>query len=351
MAFRGQNTISAYSGQLPCIPNGVTTYLVSNKNRGFQEVFDKNFPTSGLPPRQFSINHQTLNPIPMKNAIILLAFLLLGSGTASAQTLLQQAVAQGKVRITLKGLGGHSRQCLKLEATSAAGEVLHLLLQPGTIFHSKNPHEQDLLLAQELLLALQPGEQQTHHLNAFCIQSGNASPGRDSLFTLGDRSNPQLAKLADFVVAHGLENDPRLQSAFWCISDQHNLAGVASNTEYRQQDPLLQKLAQITNKVIPPYSIDYLPSHGEGDEAAFSNRIGSISGKLDFHLREKDVLTMALYDSFGREVKVFNRNAHFQEGQYRFHYKVDGDLVQCKGVYYLRLFSHSRMLKEITLVL
>src|SRR5688500_18592205 len=120
-------------------------------------------------------------------------------------------------------------------------DPLIIMTEPGRRLNSVIDKNQDLLVVDEYFIALKSGEQKTETVKAYCCQSRNYSPAKNSDYTLNQMADSGLVKLATWLSTRYYDTGTE-QSAVWAISD-HRSTGNISGTVDSLVKPLRELVA------------------------------------------------------------------------------------------------------------
>ncbi len=276
----------------------------------------------------------------MKN--LLLFSLLLVFGFTKKEMDLDEALDRGWIEIEAFGNGGHSGKALRLGITNQAGKDWILRVPAGTIFHSTDTTEQDLMVIQSRTIELEKGKNRRVDLHARCIQSGNASPYEGSAFHLGSPAEGALGRLAGFIDEKNY-TDPAAQYAIWAVTD----CTSAANIDHPELRRFTSELLGIPE---PEYTIIRNNEDIPG-RPAFGSRPLIIKGAFNFQARQLLSATFAIYNSEGEPVRTYfeNKRHIIGEHRYEFYFQLPG---MPDGKYFVRMTDRNgAVLQELAVEL
>lgn len=272
-----------------------------------------------------------------------LAFLFFCSRILPAQAIpLGDAIKKGYLTLTAAGAGGHSGECLKLKLENKTRKKLDIAIPAGQIFEAGDSSLQNLMVAREEMLAIEPGRNRIARVFGFCVEAGDGSPGADSDFSLGKMAEGHLLKLAQHLSENNLHQNPSAQFAVWAVSDEERLEGVG--------DPGLTKfVADLLGKPMPEYHIQYQQPPQDrllpGQPANWREAM-AMDGLFYYTLDRDQKVNFGLYNEAGELVHTLFKNRVQKKGyhKFRFEFEIRG---LPKGKYFARMTSGGRMLKEL----
>lgn len=161
--------------------------------------------------------------------------------SAPADGLLAQ-MAAGEVSVdsvTVAQPGDTIGPVLSVQVSNPSQESVDARIACGTIFQPGDSGEQRLMVIQETMVTVSPGE--TADLDAYvaCIDSGRSAPSGQEGYSVGSMADDKLLALANCLCEQDIEAqaaaDPMwtlaVQFAVWTVSDDIDLAGLSSGTE------------------------------------------------------------------------------------------------------------------------
>jgi len=118
------------------------------------------------------------------------------------------------------------------------------------------------------------------------------------------------------------------QAAVWSVSNGRHLGGI-SDQEVKQF------AAELLGKTPPPYHIKYKVTEAPR-QLADNGKALVIESNFQYTLEKDDKLSLILYDSNNKQIKVLEKDAPAKAGEHRSGLKVEVWNLD-SGKYYLRL--------------
>lgn len=265
-------------------------------------------------------------------------FLLSLSFTGFSKTIdIREAVKAGWISMTVEGNGGHEGKSIRLKLMNLKKKKLEIYVPAGLIFLSVDSTLQDLIIIQERLLVLDKLQKRSFTLYAMCIQSGNSSPIKGSLFEVGDEAETKLMEL----VKHIDENNIRTsaaQYALWAVSDNKRVENIV-------EPKLAIFTANLLGKPIPAYIIRHARQNRPG-QSAFVDAPVVIEGTFKYKSDKTRVVSFGLYNKDGKLLFSAFDNQEQKKGHHKFKFLFEVRNV-AKGKYYARLMSEGEVLEEL----
>jgi len=248
------------------------------------------------------------------------SFVLIPS--APNQLLFHDAIAQKKLKCVLSANGGHQDKSVKATLINLGNASIEIKIPYGTVFQPKDNGDQDLLMVQDELIVLQPKQSKEFLLDAYCIESNDASPMADETMTFRTLSTTEpLAKLcASMNSKKFVPSD--IQSAVWAVSDNGPIEYL-SNADPNTNN-LRETVCSLTGRENTWYNVDANRRITEDRRIETSSK--SVSGKISITLIAKANIQTKVVDKDGAtklsmSPKVFDRAGTWG---YAFNLKVTG---------------------------
>ncbi len=250
---------------------------------------------------------------------------------------LKNAIDSGLVSLEAEATGGHEGKTLRLKLQNLKKKKIIILVPSGQRFASSDSLEQDLIVVQERLLALEKGQKRTYLLYANCIQAGNRSPGEHSVFVLENIAEDTLKQLVDFLNENKFKDD-EAQYAIWAVTDNKRVENITNS-----------KVAMFTAKLLGKPAPNYIIHHAPGARntgQAFVPNPALIEGMFKFYCPNDRMTTFGLYDETGEIVLEVFKNKKQLKGQHRFKFNFEISHLD-SGNYYARMTDGSDVLQEL----
>ncbi|NQV51939.1 MAG: hypothetical protein HQ500_02085 [Flavobacteriales bacterium] len=223
---------------------------------------------------------------------------------------LDELVESGIVQLTFTGNGGHTENCVTLHATNLGSEFLTTRLEPGRTLIASDKGEQNIVITQELILAMHPDQTIERQVFGFCFQSLDAGPGFGSSFTLGPTHQGSLQKVAAFLNRHRDIPGYTQQEAIWVVSDCHPLSSIHAYDDATEALALF--VADALGLEKPWYTTDHVKTVDE----LFTRQVQRIYGEIPFQVAAYSTLEITILDQNGRVMKRLVRSTNYGPGNY-----------------------------------
>lgn len=168
-----------------------------------------------------------MKPYSFQRFLLFAAILLSVSQNALGQSRLslEQAIDQALISLKSEGTGGYQGQCIQLFIENVSDRSLSIIVEPGSLFQSKDDELQNLIITAPEEITIGPGQKMNTRLWTMCTQAWNASPSRGSGFDFVGMAAPGLRRLSNRI-ARGNYQTSTGQSAMWALASQEPVQAV-----------------------------------------------------------------------------------------------------------------------------
>ena len=217
----------------------------------------------------------------METRKILLVIVLMVSVLYSNAISLKDAIKQNLISVTIKsnpGENSHYGKCISLDINNKTSKNLKIDLLPGMFLIPEDSNKQQMMVAEEMLIALNPAASKKLTINAFCTQMSKSSPIEDLEFKAGKMAKGHLLELVKLIIKNKFFSSAS-QNAIWCITDNNDLYSINSDDE-NENKILREFVSEATGK--PLNAVYYKAPRSSREEVTFrdtivfSNRDGGI---------------------------------------------------------------------------
>ncbi|CAG5078354.1 hypothetical protein [Parvicella tangerina] len=206
---------------------------------------------------------------------------------------LQEAMANNLVEVSIESVGGYSGKCVALHVNSDSRKKFNLIVEPGDLFISEFDENQNILVVEEQVLAMEDVEDD-FRIEGFCCEAHDSSPGEGDGFTLTKVKNEKLAKLANYISGKGVDLDNK-QSAIWAVSDGNSVSDIYPTN--KASKPLRKYVCELTGQK------DVWFNTKKNYHVTESRQIVSepvlITGEVKYDVKEPGKVYCSVYDSEG----------------------------------------------------
>lgn len=274
---------------------------------------------------------------------LIIPVLLLGQSenTLKPQNILEiaDALRQKLVQIELLSVGGYAGETVQYKCKSLSNKNLRILIPQGQLLVPGDSSLQTLVVAQEQLLSLGKQTPFTGKLRTFCTEAGDLSPASGDAFKVAAMAPAALCKLLKALTDKGKLDNSSAQSAVWAVSSRRNLAGI-------EDEEIKLAAAEIMGKTAPPYHIKYQVETMPHAPADLGKAV-LVEHRFQYTLDKDDKLSLILFDSNNKQIKVLRKDEPARAGEHRSSLKVEVWNLD-PGSYFVRLKKkNGEVLQEI----
>lgn len=252
------------------------------------------------------------------------------------------AAIKGKFLSTnVKGNGGHSGNCLKVEFKNLQNKKMSLTVPAGTMFKPSDDGAQNILVPQDQIFVLNPNESKITFVRGFCCEASDHSPAKDMAFTASVNKDPKMQKLFTFLKGKQYP-DNLLQEAIWCISNGHAVTSICA-PKMDAVKPLRDEMCKITGQVDTWYNTPQ--QHDVDEEGNISHVTTAVNGQIKFKALKASKIHNEIHDA-NDKLLVKNPNEFTVKPgnvEYEFNIKVGG---WEKGKYYVKVFEDDKVIHK-----
>jgi hypothetical protein len=241
---------------------------------------------------------------------------------------LQEAIKAKMVTVDFESAGGYTGASMQFTCKNLSNKPLRIRIPQGQLIAPKDSSLQTLVIAQEQLLNVSVKVPFIGKLRTFCTEAGDLSPGIGDKFSLAAMAPDRLCKLLKMLTEKGKLEQESAQAAVWSVSNGRHLGGI-SDQEVKHF------AAELLGKTPPPYHIKYKITEAPR-QLADNGKALVIESNFQYTLEKDDKLSLILYDSNNKQIKVLEKDAPAKAGEHRSGLKVEVWNLD-SGKYYLRL--------------
>lgn len=226
----------------------------------------------------------------------------------------------------------HLGQCLALEVTNTRRSPVVISIMPGQRMIPQDETTQEMIITEQQILTLYPGETHEIPLFAMCGERSDGSPSTDEAFIIGEMARQEIREMASYIYKKNYQHSAG-QSAMWVVTDNADLTLINHSESFIAND-LRQKAAALSGQPFVPYV-----------QENNNNGLSTMSGQFAYRVREQGFGTLKLYDPSGAVVEVIFDRMQLKPGVYTFRFSAEGISLE-SGTYKLKLFLNGRLKKE-----
>ncbi len=275
----------------------------------------------------------------MKNRLYLVLFLLSCSFFAFSKTVTLQEALQKKwvsTTISMQPNEATDGRNLRISVKNLTKGELIVTIPVGFVFQAIDSTVQDFIHLENQELGLAAFATKSTFMKTMCIRANRGCPNNGDVFLAQSLASSQLLYLAVFAFEKKLYTQNAMQSALWAVSDNNDLIGIS-------HPELMKFVAQLLNKPIPDYTVNYNYNDEAGATAATALEPLAIEGVFRYTLPADLQVKLDLVDSAGTSVlKNFEmvETMTQRKGRHRFSYTLELKGV-ARGTYFMKMTSVS----------
>ena len=271
----------------------------------------------------------------MQKLLVLLFVPLLFSNVQTTEisqsTDLHALVRSGEVKCEILTNGGYNESSIKLKLINS-GKGRRVLIPAGTRFTSSLSEEQDLVIPEDLIVALPRNTDKEYNVDAYCVQQSNLSPSEGESFGLSKETDQDLLKVLNFMSGKEFETDI-IQDAIWSVTDGSSIASIDRSNPKCEE--LRKYLSEITGQEDVWYDLDRDHYANESREIVAETK--EVSGNIAYEATQTGSVKMQVTTEEGRVIRELGGGMPISRlGKYKFRFsmKVQG---WDQGVYFVQL--------------
>lgn len=273
----------------------------------------------------------------MKTTFTIICIFTIATLSAKHKSIsIENAYKSGLISFKIRGTGTYKGDCLKIYFKNKIEDSLFLLLEAGRRLDSRNNMEQDILVTKDQIFILSGHQKKEFKVYGFCCQATNHSPGKDSVFSIGQTADYNLHALSMFCNMNKFDLN-ETQSAVWCISDKRPLASIPESNE-----KLRKFVSKITKEEIPWYQIEYEKS---SSNTFISDNIERISGNITYTLTKSDFYNIELRDAKGNLIQNYTNKKPAVKGTYDYWFDMQVTNYP-KGKYFIHIYNGNELVTK-----
>lgn len=190
---------------------------------------------------------------------------------------LEEAIQKKMVNCRYTSNGAYSGESVELSITNLSGTPLQITIPVGTVFKPNDEGDQDLIVVEQQMIALNGKSTGSQTLDGFCMEANDHAPAAENGMKLSKTTNTKLKDLATFL--NGKDYDHQtIQSAVWVVSNGHSIGDIDQDSE--KGKALRTYLSTLTGEKDPWYETTRVQTV-RPDRVIENNPI-SVTGKIQF---------------------------------------------------------------------
>ena len=293
--------------------------------------------------KHFTISYSKCLLILPITLLITSAFINTGSAVKKEFISIEQLMTEGKLDVSISGLGGYQEECVAFTIKNLTGDSVLLRIEPGRRLHSEDTTMQDIFIVKHKNLTLPPFATITEKGYGFCCKSHHRSPGYASVFGIGTMAPENWQKLAT-VIDNGDFPVKAIQAAVWSLSNDHPISAITDENP-ANVDLLRRTVAKIKGVEVPWYTV--LFEEATGENQLFSDKHRRLKGSIGYRVNSNAIVSILVKDRTGQVVQSLVKGSSKSSGSYM--YDVDLSVSGWpKGEYIIYVYEdYSNLNKKV----
>lgn len=190
---------------------------------------------------------------------------------------LEEAIQKKMVNCRYTSNGQYSGESVELSITNLSGTPLQISIPVGTVFKPNDEGDQDLIVVEQQVIALNSKATGKQTLDGFCMEANDHAPTPENGMKLSKTTNQKLKDLATHINGKGYDKD-MIQSAVWIVSNGHSIGDIDQDSE--KGKALRTYLSTLTGQKDPWY--ETTREHVVREDRVIENNPISVNGKIQF---------------------------------------------------------------------
>lgn len=255
--------------------------------------------------------------------VCITAILLILTERNHAAVPLLDAIKNKSIQVDIKSNGdkhgnSHIGKCLNFTIKNLSTyKNLSVSLNAGLKLACENPGLQDMIITENQIFALAPGQTRSYDVCGMCIEKSNGGPRAEVRYKTNGFAKSPLLDLTDLIAQKGYQTTAG-QAAVWVITDKASPDAISSENK--------KEMKELRDFV---YNIASTPDFREY----------CISGEFVCNRFSGEKVSVIAYDSNHKQIRVIAENLSIAEHQNFYAFKLTAPYIRRNGNYYVRMIS------------
>lgn len=254
---------------------------------------------------------------------------------------LSDAISKKVITGEFKGTGNYSGFAMNVSLNNLQQKKISLLIPAGTMFKPSDDGAQNILVPEDKILVLKPGEKINSVLTGFCCEASDKAPSKDMKFSLSSNKDPKMLKLYAAVKGKSYSNDV-LQDAIWCVSDNHSVSDIYA-PNMNAIKPLRDELCKITGQKDTWYSTPKM--HSVDASGNISHTTTSVNGLVKFKAVKASKIHNEIHDANGNLVIKNPNEFTVRPGNVEYDFEIKVQNWE-KGTYFVKVYEDDKVVHQ-----
>jgi len=208
---------------------------------------------------------------------------------------LKSAIRSQKITCQVSTTGKFNGNSVLLEMSNKSSGNLIIVVTPGTLFYPKDSGEQTLIVVEDQIVELSPGEKKKQVINAYCSELHDRCPSGGVGASIGKSSDSKFDSLFVFIKGKKFDNSI-FQNVVWAISDGNDISAISADSKDKKE--LRKFLSALTGQEEVDYTSDYILTI---DSLGYIRRtLHQVKGELEISSAKSRFLYQYVYDENGK---------------------------------------------------
>jgi predicted SnoaL-like aldol condensation-catalyzing enzyme len=250
----------------------------------------------------------------MQSIKILLLSIFIFSFSFAKAISLKDAIAQKKVSVAFSknenSENSYYGDCIKLKIKNNNNKKLEIEIQPGMFLMPEDSAEQRMMIAEEMMFALNSSSSKDIIINAFCTQMHHESPKESTIFKVGKMAKGYLLELSKLINKHRFFSSAA-QDAVWCITDGHDIFSINSIND-EETNILRNFVSKATGQKLREVHVKSTPVEESANRQSgrYQAKETIIKDSVSFSNREGGKYSLIMFTEDGDEMVVFFKDKY-----------------------------------------
>jgi len=185
-------------------------------------------------------------------------------------------------------------KCIKISIKNNTKRKINIEILPGQFLMPEDSMTQRMIIAEQMMIAINPNASQEKTINAFCTQMENNSPISTTSFKMGKIAKGTLLNLIKLIEKNRFFSKAG-QEAIWCITGGQDIYSINGETD-NETKILREFISRATGQKLRKV---YKKSPRSSQQQT------TVKDSVNYYDREGGIYSLIMYDEEGKELLVF----------------------------------------------
>jgi len=259
--------------------------------------------------------------------LLFLTVLLSFTSTLDAISI-QDALKKKAISVTISstGRGSYYGECIKINIKNNTNRKINVEILSGQFLNPDDSTTQRMMIAEQMVIALNQNASQEKSINAFCTQRSHSSTKSTTSYKIGKIAMGTLLSLTKIIEKNRFFSKAG-QNAIWCITNNQDIYSINGETD-NETKILREFVSKATGQELRKV---YKKSPRSSQQET------TVKDSVNYYDRDGGIYSLVMYDEEGEEILVFFKDRKKKAGQ---HTTLTFSLTYASfplGTYYIRL--------------